>query len=72
MNKDYRKVTLYTIHCPQCKVLEKKLQIANITYAVVDDISEFEKKGFKSAPVLVVDDEALKFSDAVNWIKEQA
>lgn len=68
--KENSKVILYTIHCPQCKVLEKKLQIANIQYNVIDDVAEFEKKGFKSAPVLIVDDKVLKFSEAINWIKE--
>ena len=31
---------LYSTHCPKCKVLEKKLQMANITYTVFDNITE--------------------------------
>ena len=31
------KIVVYTIHCPQCNILEKKLQLAGIEYSVVDD-----------------------------------
>lgn len=33
-------IILYSTHCPKCKVLEKKLQMANITYTVFDNITE--------------------------------
>jgi glutaredoxin-related protein len=36
MTSDY--VIVYTIHCPACKVLEKKLQKAGIDYGIVDKI----------------------------------
>ena len=64
-------ITLYTTHCPQCKVLTKKLDMANIKYDVVDDKEEFVKRGFKSAPILVVDEQVLKFADAIRWVGEQ-
>jgi hypothetical protein len=30
-------VVVYTIHCPACNILEKKLAAAGIDYTVVDD-----------------------------------
>ena len=36
MTSDY--VIVYTIHCPACNVLEKKLQKAGIDYGIVDKI----------------------------------
>lgn len=64
-------VTLYTIHCPQCTVLQKKLDSSNIDYNIVDDVEKMKELGFKSAPILVVDDKSYTFSEAVKWIKEQ-
>ena len=64
-------VTLYTIHCPQCTVLQKKLDISKIDYNILDDVEKMKELGFKSAPILVVDDKSYTFSEAVKWIKEQ-
>ena len=63
-------VTLYSTHCPKCDVLEKKLQNKGVEYQAVYDFDKKEliKKGFVSAPVLVVDDEYMDFSKANNWI----
>lgn len=64
-------VTLYSTHCPKCDVLEKKLQNNGVEYQAVYDFDKKEliKKGFASAPVLVVDNEYMDFSKANNWIK---
>lgn len=64
-------VTLYTIHCPQCTVLQKKLDNSNIDYNIIDDIEKMKELGFKSAPILVVDEKAYTFSEAIKWLKEQ-
>ena len=64
-------ITLYTTHCPQCKVLEKKLQASGIEYTISEDVQKMLELGFKSAPVLVVDDEPpYSFKDACAWIDE--
>lgn len=61
-------ITLYTTHCPKCKVIEKKLAQKKIEYIEVSDIEEMKKLGFTSAPVLEVDGKILNFGDANRWI----
>lgn len=36
-------ITLFTTHCPQCNVLEKKLREKNIDFKLVDNEEEVEK-----------------------------
>ena len=36
------KVTVYTINCPACKILEKKLQGAGIEYDIFDKEEEMQ------------------------------
>ena len=61
-------ITLYTTHCPQCEVLKKKLDSADIEYSVCDDVDVMAEKGFLSAPILEVDGKSMIFKDAVNWV----
>ena len=63
------KVTLYSTHCPNCTVLEKKLKLKNIDFNEVNDIKIMEDKGFVSAPMLEVDDKIMNFQTAIEWIK---
>lgn len=64
-------ITLYTTHCPKCNVIAKKLEQKNINFEIVEDMEEMIAKGFRSAPVLQVNDKFLNFTEANNWIKEQ-
>lgn len=61
-------VILYSTHCPQCNVLEKKLNQNHITYEEVNDVNVMRKKGFLSAPMLEVDGKIMDFKTANNWI----
>ena len=63
-------VKLFTTGCPQCKVLEAKLEAANIKYKVMDDMNEVIEKGYMSAPILKVADAYYVFKDAVQWVNE--
>ena len=65
------KITLYSTGCPQCSVLKKKLDAANINYEVVSDQEVMVQLGFKSAPILEVDGNYFTFSDAIKWLREQ-
>lgn len=65
-------VTLYTIHCPKCNILEKKLNAAGITYLRIDDRDEIAKQGFDLMPVLEVDDKIMGFKEAVDWVNERS
>lgn len=65
------KITLYTIHCPACNVLKKKLDAAGIEYTLVDDINVLNNLGYKVFPVLNVDGEDFNLSKANQWLKER-
>lgn len=64
-------VTLYSTHCPRCKVLGLKLKQKNISYEEVTDLKTMAAKGFKSVPKLEVDGTVYDFKEAVQWIGEQ-
>lgn len=64
-------IVFYSTHCPQCKVLERKLKQKNISYEEVNDVEAMQEKGFTSAPKLEVDGTIYNFKDAVKWIGEQ-
>jgi glutaredoxin len=65
------KIILYTTHCPKCKILTEKLDSKNITYEICSDVKTMVAKGFRSAPILEVDNEVFTYLDAINWIKER-
>lgn len=64
-------VVLYTIGCPKCTVLEKKLDAAGIEYKKVTDIDEMTAKQFTELPMLEVDGEIFNFVAANTWINER-
>lgn len=64
-------IILYTIDCPKCKVLERKLEEKNIQYEVCKDTNIMAEKGYMYLPILEIDDKVLNFKEAVDWIKEQ-
>lgn len=62
-------VLFYTTHCPQCKVLAKKLTDKKVTYTTIDNIETMLALGLKSAPALSIDGGApLNFKESINWI----
>lgn len=61
-------ITLYTIDCPKCKVLEKKLNNNNVPFITNKDIDQMISKGIQSTPVLEVNGNLLSFSDAIKWV----
>ena len=65
-------IKLYTTHCPRCKVLETKMSKKGINYKEIDSIDIMTEKGFKSVPVLELEDGTiLDFAKANSWINEQ-
>lgn len=63
-------VTLYTTNCPKCKILKKKLELANIDFTEVSGPEEILKLGFMEAPVLGINEHIFyAFPAAVEWIK---
>ena len=66
-------ITVYSTHCPQCKVLEKKLELAGFEFTICDDMDKIVAAGMKSAPGLQIDDNpVMNFKEAINWIKENS
>ena len=61
-------ITLYTTHCPRCKVLKAKLDGENIDYEVVEGEEAIREKGFVATPLLEVDDKVLTFAEAMQWV----
>lgn len=61
-------ITLYSIGCPKCTVLEKKLNAKNIEFTCNTSIEDMKELGFKSAPILAVDDKYMTFEQAIKWI----
>lgn len=63
-------VIVYTIHCPACKILEKKLKAAGINYSIIDDetkmtyIEQFPMMSVNCGPLMTL-------KEANQWIKER-
>ncbi len=64
-------ITMYSTHCPKCKVLSMKLAQKGIEFEEVDDMEEMRRIGLKSAPALKIEGNILDFNKAIEWIKEQ-
>lgn len=65
------KVVLYSTHCPKCNVLKTKLDQKGITYEEINDIEIMQAKGFMQAPMLEVNDKAMNFTKAVEWVNNK-
>lgn len=61
-------IKMYTIECPKCMVLEKKLIAKGIEFTKVMDTKIFEELGIDLFPVLEVNGELLDFSNAIKYI----
>lgn len=69
------KITLYSTHCPKCKIIETKLERKSIEFKLIDDtekVIQFGKENnIMSAPILVVDTLVMDFKTANDWINRQ-
>ena len=61
-------IKLYSTGCPRCSVLKKKLDEAEITYTVIDDVDEMLKLGLRTAPALEVDGKLMDFVEAIRYV----
>lgn len=64
-------ITLYSTHCPKCKVLEKKLSDKSLKYNEVTDVNTMAEKGFMQVPMLEVDGKIMNYTEAIKWVNEQ-
>jgi glutaredoxin len=65
-------ITLYSTNCPRCKILEEKLQKKGIEFEVNSDVRELIDLGYRSAPILKIDNEFYDFGGAVKWVNAYA
>ena len=63
-------IKLYTIDCPKCKILEKKLNNANISFEVCKDTKLMAERNISKLPMLEVDGKMLTFKEAVDMINK--
>ena len=63
------KVVFYTIGCPQCLLVERKLKEKHIQYEEKNDIEEMISLGFEHAPILVVDGKSMGVKESLKRIK---
>ena len=63
-------IILYTVDCPKCKVLEKKLNNANISFEVCKDTKLMAERNISKLPMLEVDEKMLTFKEAVDMINK--
>ena len=66
-------IVLYTIDCPKCIVLEKKLKSKNIEFAKVSDKEELIAKGYEDFvfPILEVEGKAMNYKTAIQWVNNK-
>lgn len=64
-------IILYSIGCPQCLVLEAKLNAAKVKYTIVDDEDIIEQKGYIYLPVLEIDGQSYNFQESLQWLKKE-
>lgn len=62
-------IILYTIDCPNCKILENKLKSKKISFSICRDLDLMEEKGFSHLPVLSVNGDYLCYKDALKHIE---
>lgn len=62
---------LYSTGCPQCVVLEEKLNAANINYVKITNPDEIISKGISKVPVLEVDGNRMELVEANKWLKNK-
>ena len=58
-------VTIYSIGCPQCNVLEAKVKASGIDHEIIYDEKIITEKGYMYLPVMVVDGKEYDFSSAI-------
>lgn len=64
-------IILYTIGCPQCNVLKKKLDLRNIQYTENTDEEQMRELNIRDLPVLSVNGELKSMAQAAKWINTQ-
>ena len=62
-------ITLYTTHCPKCKVLADLCVAKGLHFIENTNVEEMEAMGITMLPVLKIGDKLLNFSEAYKLVK---
>ncbi len=65
-------VILYSNGCPKCRVIKSKLESKKIKFIEKSDIQKLLSCGYKSYPVLEVNDKMMDFVRANAWVNERS
>lgn len=63
-------IVLYSTGCPKCKALAGRLTNNNIKFEVSNDIKELINKGYKSAPMVKINDQYFNYKQVMTMLKE--
>ena len=61
-------IKFYSNNCPQCKILQEKLNRNKIQYDHITDINLMIDMGMTTMPMLEVDGIMMIFSEAIKWV----
>ena len=61
-------IKFYTIDCPACMALEKKLEAKGVVFTKINDIETLQSLNIEQFPVLEVNNEFLSYPKAVKWV----
>lgn len=65
-------IYVYTIGCPACNVLIKKLMLKNIGATLINNPNEFDLLGITEFPMMRINDGPLmSYSEAIDWVNQQ-
>lgn len=63
-----KEIVLYGNGCPQCQILETKLNQKDMRYTHVTDVEIMTAKGFTRVPMLEVGNVIMDFPEAVKFV----
>lgn len=67
-----KQVILYSNGCPKCRVIKSKLESKKIKFIESDDTQKLLSFGYKTYPVLEVDDKMMDFVSANKWVNARS
>lgn len=62
---------LYSLGCPKCVVLERKLKELGAGFKVCNDLESFAEAGITEIPMLLADGVLMNFTQSIEWINKQ-
>lgn len=61
---------LYGNNCPRCFSLKAQLKAKNIKFKESNNLDLIIEKGFRSMPILQINNEFMDYNTAVDWVKK--